>query len=104
MTNSYVKKYLINEIEVTAEWRHEKADQYPGDVRNRVVRTRSNISRGDEDQKTIRDDHPLRVMLAEFWTMEDRTEPDQIIPRWGFDSEEPDGAEALLRDSSRTCK
>jgi hypothetical protein len=91
---AHVKECLINEIECSAEWRREKAAEYPDDRRNEACA--SALERLAVEMRALSDAHPLLARLYHLWQIDERTEPDTIIPRYGFDTDEERGAENFL--------
>lgn len=105
---AFIKEYLTEQAEFQAEWRREKAAEYPDDERN--LNCALSLELLATQLKAMPDDHPSFQKLALFWddpdvsfevTTEADIDPDHPLNlgRYGFDHCEPSAdAEAWLSD------
>jgi hypothetical protein len=94
---AHVKECLLSDIENTAEWRREKAVQYPDDERNQQCA--ESLDRLAAEVRVLADNHPLFLRLLHLWQVS--LNPSEIIldsiARYGFDWEESGDAEEFLQ-------
>ncbi len=97
---SHLKELLAADIQGQADWRAQKAEEYPEDERN--ARCSAALSRLAKSVEAISDDHPLFQRLKRlantlgedgmYQILEDGEE-NRLISRYGFDFPADDGSE-----------